>query len=123
MHEIGLAEGLVSIALEAGGGKKIKRIRLRVGRLQHVQRDHLQFSYDLVAAETEAAGAQIEIDAIPVTVRCKQCSDVTKPEELPFHCSSCNSLDVDLISGDEFAVSAVELDDGTLIPGRSHAES
>ena len=36
MHEIGLCEGVLGVALEASAGEPVRRVRVRVGRLQAV---------------------------------------------------------------------------------------
>lgn len=54
MHEMGFAEGILAVALDAADGRKVRRIQLQVGKLHQVVGDSLQFSFELLATETSA---------------------------------------------------------------------
>jgi hydrogenase nickel incorporation protein HypA/HybF len=115
MHEIALAEGILVIALEASSGKKIEHVRLRIGGLQHITRESLQFAFDLLAEETPAKGATIHLREIPARFRCKKCS-----REFPYNggvliCSHCTGVDLEVLEGEEILVDSVELAGGTII--------
>lgn len=115
MHELSVAESILSIVLQVASGRKVKRIKLRVGKLQHVTADSLQFSYDLLAADTCAAGTKIEIEQLPVSILCKSCGSKNGVDGPPLNCISCGSQNVVITSGDDIFLHNVELEDGTLI--------
>jgi Zn finger protein HypA/HybF involved in hydrogenase expression len=64
MHEIGLAQGVLEVALEAAAGAPVAGIEVRVGELQAVVPDAFAFSFTLLADGTAAAGARIDIEAV-----------------------------------------------------------
>ncbi len=115
MHELALAEGILAVASDAANGENISSIRIRVGRLQHVTQDSLQFAFELISENSNAKGAKIVVDEVPATYRCKQC-DVEGEIDLPhFHCRSCSSVELEILSGEEILVDSVELSNGQII--------
>jgi Zn finger protein HypA/HybF involved in hydrogenase expression len=55
MHEIGLCEGVLGVALDASAGQPVKRVRLRVGRLQGVVPQVFDQAWEMVSEGTAAA--------------------------------------------------------------------
>lgn len=118
MHEMALAEGILQIVLDAAEDQKVRRVRLQVGRLQMVVPDSLQFSFELVAEGTSAAGATLEMEETPARLRCGQCGAESELDLPPFICRHCGASDIEVISGDEVMVDAVELESGETIRRR-----
>jgi hydrogenase nickel incorporation protein HypA/HybF len=112
MHEMVLAEGILGVVLDVAEGRKVQRVQLRVGTLQHVASDSLQFCFQLVAEDTTAASAVIEFETVPVRLRCQRCHSNSEAASPPFLCRHCGASEVDFTSGDELLVEAVELDTG-----------
>lgn len=119
MHEMALAEGILAVVLDAADGKKVRRICLRVGRLQMVVPASLEFSFQLVAEGTPAAQAVLELEQVPARLRCKLCGAESEFNHPPFLCAPCGAVDLEVVSGDELLVEAVELDDGVTIRRRA----
>ena len=112
MHEMALAEGILGVVLDAAAGQQVRRVRLRIGTLQRVVPDSLQFSFQLVADGTPAAEAILELEELPARLRCKPCAAVSEFRAPPFQCRQCGAHDVEIVSGDEVLVDGVELDSG-----------
>jgi hydrogenase nickel incorporation protein HypA/HybF len=115
MHEMGLAEGILAVVLDAAEGQKVRRIRLQIGNLQMVVPDSLEFSFQLVARDTPAAEAVLEIKEVPARFRCNQCEVVSEFNHPPYMCSHCGASDVEFISGNQVLVDEVELEDGIIL--------
>jgi hydrogenase nickel incorporation protein HypA/HybF len=62
MHELGLAEGIVAVALDVAGGERVERVRVSVGAGQRVVPDSLQFCFELAAQDTLAANARLDVE-------------------------------------------------------------
>lgn len=118
MHEMALAEGILAVVLDAAEGQNVRRVRLQVGKLQMVVLDSLQFSFQLIAEGTPAAEAVVEMEELPVRLRCKQCGQESQVEQPPFYCQHCGAFDVEVASGDQLIVAAVELENGDTIRRR-----
>ena len=123
MHEMALAEGVLQVVLEAAQNQKVRRVRLQVGRLQAVVPESLEFSFQLAASDTPAADAVIELEEIPARLHCRLCGAMSEIDLPPFNCRHCGASDIEIISGDEMLVDAVELENGQTIRRRAVAAS
>jgi hydrogenase nickel incorporation protein HypA/HybF len=123
MHELGLAEAILAVVLEAAAGEPVRRIGLVVGKRQMIARDSLEFSFRLLAEGTVAARAGFTVQEVPIRSRCRQC-DAEGEVELPFwNCPGCGSMELEILSGDELWVDAVELESGRVIRRRAAGEA
>jgi hydrogenase nickel incorporation protein HypA/HybF len=115
MHELAMADGLLSVMLEAARGRTVRFARLRIGRLHAVVPDSLQFSFHLLGEGTVAASAHLELEEIPVAVQCERCETISDCPRPPFQCSRCGTTDVSVVSGAELEVVELGLADGTSV--------
>jgi hydrogenase nickel incorporation protein HypA/HybF len=111
MHELALAEAVVSIAERHAEGRRIARVELAVGRLRQVVVDSLAFSFELVAMGTLVEGAELVVDEVPIVITCDGCGAETEVETFPLACRRCGSFEVQVRTGEEFHVVALELDE------------
>ena len=111
MHELSLADAVVAIVRDHAQGRRVNGVDVKVGRLRQVVPDALAFAFELVAAGTNVEGAALNIEHVPVGVRCIACAAITEQQEFPFACVACGSLAVDVVSGEELLVDAVEFDE------------
>jgi hydrogenase nickel incorporation protein HypA/HybF len=115
MHEMGIATQIVRIAVESIPGDitdpKIARINLKVGKLAAVVPQSLQFCFDIVSKETAAQGAELNIEEICVSARCKDCRHQWQIEAAVFYCPKCNSGSVEMLSGRELDIDSIELEE------------
>jgi hydrogenase nickel incorporation protein HypA/HybF len=111
MHELSIADAVVTIASRHAAGRRVTRVDVKVGHLRQVVPDSLTFAFELVAARTELEGAELVIEEVPATVRCRPCAAETTLQQFPAHCTACGSFDVELEGGDELLVDSIELED------------
>ena len=108
MHELAIAESVVSSVLESTGGRHVSVVRLRVGRLAGVVPDALTFCFGLATAGTTLEGASLEVDEEQGRAHCRTCeADFTLADA--FLLCDCGSADVQLVSGRELRVTSVEV--------------
>jgi hydrogenase nickel incorporation protein HypA/HybF len=119
MHELSIAEAIVAIAEEHARGRRVAKVEVKVGHLRQVVPSALSFAFELVAEGTTLEGAELEIEEVPAQIVCRSCANVSRVTEFPFACNSCYGVDVDVKSGDELFVDALELVDEPLAVGRS----
>jgi hydrogenase nickel incorporation protein HypA/HybF len=111
MHELSIADAVVTIASRHAAGRKVTRVELKVGHLRQVVPDSLMFAFELVSAGTELEGAELVIEEVPALVRCSGCGAETVLEEFPAHCGECGGLNVEVMGGEELLVDALELEE------------
>ncbi|MGA9748710.1 MAG: hydrogenase maturation nickel metallochaperone HypA [Nocardioides sp.] len=108
MHELAIAESVVSTVLARTGDHRVTTVRVRVGRLAGVVPDALTFCFELATAGTSLEGALLEIATDDARGYCRDCEqEIVLPDTLLL--CSCGSADVHLVSGGELTVSSVEV--------------
>jgi hydrogenase nickel incorporation protein HypA/HybF len=117
MHELSIADAIVTIARRHAAGRKVTRVDVRVGHLRQVVPDSLGFAFELVSTDTELEGAELVLEEVPAAVHCEACGADGVLKEFPAVCRACGSLDVGLIGGDELLVDSLELEDEALTGG------
>ncbi len=109
MHELGITQNIVAIALEHSQGAKVRRITLEIGKLAAILPDAIQFCFDICAQGTDLADAQLEILEIPGLARCRHCGEDV-PLNQPFGVCRCGSCDLEVIQGQELNIKQLELE-------------
>jgi hydrogenase nickel incorporation protein HypA/HybF len=118
VHELSLADAVVAIARDHARGRRVSAVEVKIGRLRQVVPEALDFAFGLVAAGTEVEGAELRVEHVPVRVSCARCAVESEADEFPLACSSCGSLDVDVVAGDELLVESLEFEDAVPVGGR-----
>lgn len=112
MHEIGVAQRMVEIAVAAGsanGGGKIIALRLLLGTLTCVDPATLSFAFTVAARGTPAEGARLDVERVAAVLRCAACGR-DEARELLTACS-CGAHGGDVVRGRELRLDAVDLDE------------
>jgi len=113
MHELGITQSILSIALEKANeaqASKITRINLIIGELSGIVDDCVQFYFDLLSKDTIAAEASLSFERTPNKLRCRNCATVFSPNELDWTCPNCRQANVDIISGRECRIESIEVE-------------
>ena len=115
MHEFGIAQSLLEIVEQEAlpyKGAKVTRVTLQIGRLSGVMPDALKFAFEVLRAGGIAEESSLEIEEIPLSIKCPRC-EKTSPLEDPFLvCPHCQSIDVEIIAGRELEIRNMEIEDG-----------
>ena len=111
MHELGMCEGILDAALRRAAGRRLRRVRVRVGTLHRVVDEAMTQSFELVAMGTDADGAVLDVVHVPVTVVCLSaaCGRRTSTDEPLPACPVCGGVDVELDGGHELLLESIEL--------------
>lgn len=113
MHELSLAEqvlGLIEEAAEAEGFHRVRRVVLEIGAFAAVEAEAMRFCFDVVARETIAAEAVLDIIAIPGSGWCRDCRRTVALSEVFDACPECGGRDVELRSGRELKLKTLEVE-------------
>ena len=115
-----MAEAIAGAVNRHAGGQPVTRVLVRIGHLRQVVPDALAFSWQMLTAGSELDGSVLEIESVPATVSCRACGAETTLDMPIVGCGECFSRDVELLTGEEFAVVSLELAEassGTPGPG------
>lgn len=104
------ALGAVLREARARGAARVHRIVLRIGSLSGVEPEALRFAFDVVARDTLAAAATLDIENVPARARCSACQEEFGVETgFIFTCPRCGHLCGDIRSGRELELSHLEM--------------
>ena len=104
---------IYEIVDRAAAGRAVSVIHLQVGQLRQIVPDTLKYCWTLVSDQTDLAGSELEVDSVPVTLLCSECSCVTTLADEPlFQCDRCGGREVSVTTGEEFMLTSLELAEG-----------
>jgi len=120
MHEMGIALEIVDIATasipEELKGQRVARINLTVGKLAAVVPDSLRFCFDVAVKDTALEGAELVIEEVAVTARCRDCGEQWAIDGPAFSCQKCGSGQIDILSGRELDIRSIEIEEDSEAP-------
>ena len=113
MHELSMAAALIKQVGDIArreGATRVARIEVTIGALSGVDAEAFAFVFPIAAEGSAAEGAVLDIEDVPLVVECRSCGVSTKPEYPFVVCAACASGDVNIISGEEFRIKAMEVE-------------
>lgn len=108
MHELSLCQAIVDTVTAHADGQHVERVEVRIGHFRQVVPDSLLFSWELLTADTDLAGCELIIDHVPAVITCRSCGQDSTLETPIMLCRSCDSSDVNLVSGEEFLIASID---------------
>jgi hydrogenase nickel incorporation protein HypA/HybF len=108
MHELGLCSSIVDAIERRAGERTVARVTVRVGRLHHVHPEAFDQSFAVAAMGTVAQDAAADLVLLPVRARCGSCAGTWDAEEIPGACPTCESIEIELVGGDELVLESIE---------------
>ena len=113
MHELAVTEHLLSLVLkhaEEAGATRVKALNLVIGELSSVVDDSLAMYWELLAKDTIAQGAALNVERIPGTLRCRDCGDTFSLAEFEVSCPGCGGLRGEVVDGDQFQLKTIDVE-------------
>lgn len=111
MHEVAIVSDMFRIIDEVAKKEKLTRIDkiyFSIGKMLQVVPDLFRFAFDSAKEHTIASDAEIEIEFLPVRMRCVDCSYEFEVEEHKFCCPNCEGTNLDLIQGKELLIKSIQ---------------
>ena len=111
MHEIRIAEDLSGIVLEAAAREKLSKVTkvsISFGQMIQIVPDIFNFAFRESVRETIAMDAEIDIEILPVKMKCKNCNAEIIIDDNSFSCSNCGSPELEIIQGKELFIKSIE---------------
>ena len=113
MHELSIAQNIIEISeakARENNSRSIRVVKVRLGEFTAVAPEALQFSFEVARSGTLAANAKLEIERVPMELRCALCGAINNPLiEVRLICPLCG-LPVEIVSGEELRVEYIELE-------------
>lgn len=107
MHESGIVEEIIAAVKDEmvrKGCSEIKEVKVRLGALTGLDPEALKFGFETATADSSLSGTKLVVDRISAKGRCRKCKVEFAIDDLIYLCPRCNSHDVEILQGKEFAV-------------------
>ena len=113
MHELAVCQDIIAqvenIAREHKA-QSVYQVIVEIGPLSGVEAALLKAAFPIASAGTLAENAKLEINDIPVKVKCRGCGKTSEATTNNLTCRHCGNWQTDVISGDEMLLKRIELD-------------
>lgn len=112
MHKMSLAEGIRSIVLDQARTHAFDRVtvlRLEVGRFAGVEKQALEFAFDVVMRGSPAEGARLELIDLPGQALCYDCMTTVEIADRLDPCPRCGGGKLIPNGGDELRIRNMEV--------------
>jgi hydrogenase nickel incorporation protein HypA/HybF len=113
MHEIGLMQRMVEVALDraaGAGARHVQRMTVRVGAESGVVPEVIALAFDVATRGTIAEGAELQIEDVPLVCFCVACDMEFAPEDALHECPGCHRLGAQVRRGREFELASLEIE-------------
>ncbi len=112
MHELAVTQSILDLALKnakQANATQVTDINLVIGKLSSIVDDSVQFYWELIAKDTICEKAILHFERIPARLLCQDCKiEYTLDSELT-PCPSCGSNRVNILTGNEFRLESIEI--------------
>jgi hydrogenase nickel incorporation protein HypA/HybF len=111
MHEIKIAEDLSTIVLETAKREnlsKVTKVNISFGQMVQIVPDIFEFAFREIVRNSVAQDAEVDIEIVPVKMKCTNCGNDFQVKEYLFTCDSCKSTDLLIINGKELFIKSIE---------------
>lgn len=109
MHELSLCQAILDHVEARSGGRPVRRVEVRIGHLRQVVPDSLQFSWEMLTEQTDLADCELHVEHVPAVVHCEACGADTTLDLPVLACAACESMDVELRSGNEMQLAWIDV--------------
>lgn len=107
MHEMSLAQGILTMVEEAAVQEhfvRVKQLRIEVGVLAGVELEALHFALSVMSQQGVLQGAEFVIETPLAQAWCLSCSEQIEVTQRGQACPKCGSYQVQAISGTQLRV-------------------
>jgi hydrogenase nickel incorporation protein HypA/HybF len=111
MHEISIARELSGIVLDVADREKLSkvtRINICFGQMIQIVPDIFDFAFREIVRDSIAMDAVVDLEILPVKMRCKMCNNEFIIKDNLFSCSRCGSAELDIMQGRELFIKSIE---------------
>jgi hydrogenase nickel incorporation protein HypA/HybF len=113
MHELSLIANLFEIMEEKAkekDAKKIVLVKLQVGLLSGAVPELLETSFNLYKKDTIADQAELEIEEVPLKIRCLECEIEMIKDDFAFVCGRCQSSNLKTLAGTDLILQKMDIE-------------
>ena len=112
MHEVGMMQQILDMAVERAkgeGAQHINEVHMRVGAEAGVEPESLTLAFDTAKKGTIAEDARLEVEDIPTLCYCANCNIEFHPVDALHECPECHQSNCEVRQGKEFELAYLDV--------------
>jgi len=113
MHELSVCRNILSTVLnyhkQHHSNSPIKSIQLQIGVLSHLDIPSLRFNFSVIARNTAAENAILDINLVEAKAKCQRCKTVFNLEQYYESCPNCQKHDKVIVQGEDMMITSMEI--------------
>jgi hydrogenase nickel incorporation protein HypA/HybF len=113
MHELGITENLLSLALEQATqaqAQRITKIEVVIGQDSGASEESIKFYFDLLTPGTIAEGATLSFERVATRFRCPYCQRLLSSAEASGGCPNCGERRLEQATGRELYLKSIDVE-------------
>lgn len=113
MHEYSIVQSLLESCEEhakTNDAKRITKVVVKIGVLSGVEPDLLKTAFDTFKEQTVCHEAEFIMNIQNIQILCKDCLTNSILEKHEFSCPKCNSINIDVIDGEDMYLMSLEME-------------
>jgi len=113
MHEMSIAESVLQIIEDQArtqGFARVKTVWLEIGQLAGVETESLRFCFEVVARDSVARDARLQIVATAGRGWCMDCARYVAVTARYEPCPNCGGFQIEVTGGEEMRVKELEVE-------------
>ena len=109
MHELSICSAIADAVNEHAQGRRVERIRLRIGHFKQVVPETLQYCWSLQSDDSALKNTPLDVTYVDAVIRCNECGTETTLSMPVLVCGACGSHSVEMIAGEEFLIESIDV--------------
>ncbi len=113
MHEYSIVQSLLDLCDEnakKNNASSVLKVMVKIGALSGVEPQLLETAFETFKEHTICHNAEFVMHLQPVKIRCRSCSNENELQEHEYICPDCESVDIEVIDGEDMYLMQLELD-------------
>ena len=113
MHEYSIVQSLLDSCEEnarKNNSTKVTKVVVKIGVMSGVEPDLLQTAFDTFKDGTMCQDCEFIINIQPIVIKCHKCSIESILSKNEYACPKCQSIELDVIDGEDMYLMQLELD-------------
>ncbi len=111
MHELKIATYILNITDSVALNHKLTKINtinVKIGKMRHIYQETLKNAFKIVSEDTKAKDATLQLELIPIKMRCRSCEEVFLVKSNSYICNFCGEYDLETVEGDEIIIESID---------------
>lgn len=113
MHEYSIIQALmeqVETLAEENSARQIKKVFVKIGVMSGVEPHLLEIAFNTFKENTICENCEFIMNIQPLTILCMKCEIQSELEKAYYCCPECESLEVDVVDGEDMYLMSLEMD-------------